>query len=79
MGKGLRLIHSQVCQYFAVKFNLIPKTMGGKELIKKLMHGKLEPFPAEVDPATIPTETYVPLAEAQPLTRYKVLYAIFTK
>lgn len=77
--KGLKSKIFSAIRSFAVKFNLIPKTMGGKELIKKLMHGKLEPFPAEVDPAAIPTETYVPLAEARPLTRYKVLYATFTK
>lgn len=60
----------------AVKFNLIPKTMKGKEKLKRLFFGKLQPLPPEVfdgmadyiPPSSIPCD--------KPDTIHKVLYAV---
>jgi SAM-dependent methyltransferase len=60
----------------AVALNLIPKTMKGKELLKRLFMGKLIPLPPEIKdgmteytpPVTIPQDT--------PTTQYKVLFAV---
>jgi len=60
----------------AVALHIIPKTMKGKELLKRLFFGKLKPLPAEVvegmagytPPATIPLDI--------PDKKDKVLYAV---
>lgn len=62
----------------AVGLNLIPKTMGGKELIKKLIYGKLEPFPLELDESTGERHQFVSTAPGLDLAEFKVLYCIAT-
>lgn len=58
----------------AVSLNLIPKTMKGKEALKRLAFGRLEPFPAEI-PSRVPAETdLVPLTTGVPCHAFKILY-----
>ncbi|MDD4908579.1 MAG: class I SAM-dependent methyltransferase [Candidatus Omnitrophica bacterium] len=60
----------------AVKFNLIPKTMKGKELFKKIFYGELVPLPAEIRDNLaqyIPPE---PIAQDSPNRRHKVIFAV---
>jgi SAM-dependent methyltransferase len=59
----------------AVRFHLIPKTMDGKEGLKRLFYGKLEPFPAELPERDAEPPPLVPYAGEGPVTEYKVLYA----
>jgi SAM-dependent methyltransferase len=40
-------------KYLAVKFNLIPSTMAGKKLLKRLVFGTMVKMPAEIDVNTI--------------------------
>lgn len=63
----------------AVKYHLIPKTMKGKELLKRLFFGKLRPIPSELydglaayyPPASIPFSI--------PVHNYKVIFAVGKK
>src|SRR5262249_44365440 len=63
----------------AVKRKLIPKTMRGKQLLKRLAFGKLEPFPAEVTTETGSYQPPVRLADMRATADYKVLYAVARK
>lgn len=62
-------------KFFAVKFNLIPSTMSGKKLLKKLVFGKMTKMPAEIDESTA---NYIPPSVISdffnPNDIYKVLY-----
>ncbi len=60
----------------AVAFHLIPGTMKGKELLKKLVYGKLMPLPHEVRDAMAPLSPLVPLPGTARAPRFKVLYAV---
>lgn len=60
----------------AVILRLIPSSMAGKRLLKRLVFGKLVPFPATVEdgiaayapPRSIPTD--------QPIAGYKIIFAV---
>jgi ubiquinone/menaquinone biosynthesis C-methylase UbiE len=60
----------------AVALHFIPKTMKGKELLKKIFYGELKPLKGEIEeglceyspPASIPTQ--------MPNEEYKVIYAV---
>ncbi|GIW56021.1 MAG: hypothetical protein KatS3mg082_2425 [Nitrospiraceae bacterium] len=56
-----------------VAFNLMPKTMAGKKLLKRLVFGRLRPMPADLRIVSLPTEEPEPWPEA-PNTSHKVLY-----
>ena len=61
---------------FAVKFHLIPQTMKGKELLKRLAFGKLAPFPAEVTDGSGSYDRPVALGDQRGVDGFKVLYAV---
>jgi hypothetical protein len=60
----------------AVRLHLIPKTMKGKELLKKIFYGKLIPLKGEIEegdceyspPASLPLDV--------PNEEYKVIYVV---
>ena len=58
----------------AVKLRLIPRTMGGKELLKRILYRNLQPLPAELTDQgdVVPLEA-VPAQTA--VTGHKVIYA----
>ncbi len=59
---------------FAVKYHLIPKTMGGKELLKKILYRNLDPFPRELkDEGAL--EPLVPVSSDATVPGFKVIYA----
>jgi SAM-dependent methyltransferase len=62
----------------AVELHLIPKTMKGKEWLKRLVFGKLDPFPEELS-CLGSYQQPVRLAEAGAVGRFKVLYAVARK
>lgn len=62
----------------AVASGLMPKTMRGKRLLKRLVFGELVAMPAELPPRLEPTETPVPLATDQPDHVHKVIYCCAT-
>ncbi len=63
---------------FAVDFDLMPKSMVGKKLLKKLVFGNMIKMPAEIEADMIPYKppTILPLTE--PNTTYKVIYCAAT-
>lgn len=63
----------------AVTFHLIPRTMKGKALLKRIFFGKLSVLPAEIDPQAFP---YIPPPRIEPgfsEYQYKILYAVGRK
>lgn len=58
----------------AAKLGLIPKTMKGKKLLKRLMFGKLVYMPAEITEDMTPFTEPDPLPMDKPDTRHKVIY-----
>ena len=63
----------------AVKFGLMPKTMAGKKLLKKLVFGGLVKMPAEITEQH--RQSYVPpeKLEIATNTTHKVIYCAATK
>jgi SAM-dependent methyltransferase len=60
----------------AVRLHLIPRTMRGKELLKRVFLGRLAAFPAEVAEAMSPYCAPTPLRPNGPVRDYKVLFAV---
>lgn len=63
----------------AVALHIIPKTMKGKELLKRVFFGRLAPLPAEVSEGMA---DYIPPSPVQlntPDLHNKVIYAVATK
>jgi len=61
------------------KLKLMPKTMKGKQALKRLFLGKLVPLPSQLDPNRSVCEEITPLDGEGPFTFYKVLFAIWRK
>jgi SAM-dependent methyltransferase len=74
---GLKGRVLSLAKRLAVRFHLIPKTMKGKELLKRLAFGKLTPFPSELQPA--PDLATVPEPLGPDAGSFKVIYAVATK
>jgi len=60
----------------AAKYHVMPKTMGGKKLLKRLIFGKLAPMPAELKQEMIAYAPPVPLAAGKADTKHKVIYCV---
>ena len=60
----------------AVSLHLIPKTMKGKEVLKRLFFGRVTLIPPEVTDGMAEIYPLVPIATDSPSSEYKVLYAI---
>jgi SAM-dependent methyltransferase len=60
----------------AVWLHLIPKTMKGKEWLKRIFLGNLTPIPAEIGEGMAPLSSLVPLPSGAATSGYKVIYAI---
>ena len=61
-----------------VSSGLMPKSMAGKKLLKKLVFGNLIPMPAEIDETTARYEEPHPIPPDLPDTRHKVIYCAAT-
>ena len=60
----------------AVRLNLMPKTMRGKELFKRIFFGQLMPLPAEITDGMAGYYEPAPISGDAPDSRHKVLYAV---
>lgn len=66
-----------IIRLIAVKLNLLPKTMKGKEMLKRIFCGKLTLLPAELtDDIGISYTPPVPIPHDSPNTSYKILFAV---
>lgn len=63
----------------AVRYHLIPKTMKGKQLLKRLLFGPLLPIPRELTLDAAPVGELLRVEDATDLSRFKFLYAVATK
>jgi ubiquinone/menaquinone biosynthesis C-methylase UbiE len=61
---------------FAVSWHLMPKTMAGKRLLKRLFLGALVDFPAEIRDGMANYSAPAPLPEGGRAPEFKVLYAV---
>lgn len=57
----------------AVGLGLMPKSMAGKRLLKRLVFGAMNTFPAEIDETMLPEFHLTPLAADQPDRCHKVI------
>lgn len=60
----------------AVKLHLVPRSMKGKELLKRLFYGKLLPLPAELEEGIAEYAPPLPLDAGGPTADYRVIYAV---
>jgi hypothetical protein len=63
----------------AVRFHLIPGTMAGKLLLKRIVFGQLVQMPKELDADTAEYVTPQPVPGDRPDTQHLVLYCVATK
>lgn len=63
----------------AVRFHLIPGSMRGKELLKKLFLGGTVPMPARLTPTIVPAEPLLPLSNDTTTAPVKVFYIVATR
>jgi len=63
----------------AVKLHLIPRTMGGKAVLKRLLFGKLTGLPAELGEESGAISLTVAIDGDGPVRMYKVVYAVGQK
>ncbi|MBU2563312.1 MAG: class I SAM-dependent methyltransferase [Candidatus Omnitrophica bacterium] len=63
----------------AVFFNLMPKTMKGKQFFKRMFFGKLYPLPAEIQEGMAAYEEPVHLPLNAQSSIYKIIYAVACK
>jgi len=58
----------------ATKLRLIPKTMRGKRLLKRLVFGRLQPMPQAIDESRIPDTNFTRLRMERPDRDHKVIF-----
>lgn len=63
----------------AVRCGLMPKTMKGKEFLKRFAFGKLSPFPAELTPETGAYQEPKRVVDFGETSDFKVLYSVAEK
>lgn len=61
-----------------VNLGLMPRSMAGKKLLKRLVFGKMVTMPAEIQPEMVPYTPPVPLSLSEPDHRHKVIYCAAT-
>lgn len=63
---------------WAVKFGLVPKTLEGKKIIKRLIFGSLVKMPPEIKENMIPFIKPTKLSSSQSDNKHKVIYCVAT-
>lgn len=71
---GLRQRILRPLKRFVVSAGLMPKSMAGKRLLKRLVFGEPVRMPAEISAGMVETETPTPLPADRPDTGHKVIY-----
>ena len=71
LGKLVSLIREM-----AVSFGLMPKTMRGKELLKRIFYGPLAEMKPEIEEGMAKLSPLTPIPFNSPTSAYKVIYAI---
>jgi SAM-dependent methyltransferase len=58
----------------AAGWRLIPGTMRGKAVLKRVVYGRLERIPPRLEAATAASKAMIPVDRSADLTRYRILY-----
>ena len=74
--KGLKSKLLSFIKRTAVSFHIIPKTMKGKGLLKRIFYGPLTPIPAEITEGMAEFTEPARLSPNDPLSSYKFIYAV---
>lgn len=75
--QSLKSIITSLIRKIVIKFDLMPKTLEGREKFKRLFYGGLIPMPAEISAADFnQVEPLMPIPANQPTSNYKILYFI---
>ena len=75
-GNGLKDFIISFIKRTAVNLHLIPKTMKGKELFKRLFFGKLYSLPPEIEEGMAQYIEPAPISSDLPNSSYKVIFAV---
>lgn len=70
-GRGLRRL-----KQVAVRFGLIPRTLGGRRLLKRLFYGRLVELPREIGVEDVNGTRPTPVSATEPDRRHRILYAV---
>lgn len=73
-NKGIKNKFLSSVKRTAVNFNLIPKTMKGKEIFKRIFFGKLLTLPPEIEDGQVEYSPPVAISSDQPNYQHKVLF-----
>jgi hypothetical protein len=76
LPKGLKERIIALIKRTAVALHLVPKTMKGKEFLKRIFFGKLISLPPEIQDGMAEYTPPVPIAHDVPNSEYKVIYAV---
>lgn len=76
---GVRNRIAALLKRVAVALNLMPKTMRGKEYLKRIFMGKLVPLPPEITDGVADYVRPAPIPHETPNTEYKVLFGMGRK
>jgi SAM-dependent methyltransferase len=76
---GLMAKTAKWVRRLAIRLHLIPRTMKGKEWLKRVFYGKLTPIPRELTEAMTRLEPLVEISRIANPTEYRMLYAIGRK
>ena len=60
----------------AVALHLVPKTLGGRQLLKRLFYGSLTLLKPEVEDGMAELDPLIPIPGELPNSEYKILYAV---
>ena len=60
----------------AIALNLVPKTLAGREHLKRLFYGSLTPLKPEVEDGMAEFYPLIPIPSESPNSQYKILYAV---
>ena len=60
----------------AVALHLVPKTLGGREHLKRLFYGSLTPLKPEVEDGMAELDPLIPIPNEAPNAQYKIIYAV---
>jgi SAM-dependent methyltransferase len=61
-----------------VNFGLMPHSMAGKKILKRLVFGRMIAMPAEIEGGMVPYTTPTPLPLSEPDRKHKVIYCAAT-
>lgn len=76
LPKGLKEKAIALIKRSAVALGLIPKTMKGKEVLKRIFFGKLIPLAPEITDNMAEYFPPIPIPNDRPNFEYKVIYAV---